>query len=111
VTLAVKADGQWPLFGAAQLSLDPYTGAVLRHEVYRDYTPGRKIRTWLRFLHTGEALGWPGQLLAGLVSLGATVLVWTGFALAWRRFFRRGRVGASDLPGVMAAADQESPAA
>jgi uncharacterized iron-regulated membrane protein len=41
----------------------------------------------MRFLHTGEALGWPGQLLAGLFSLFSVVLVYTGFALAWRRFF------------------------
>jgi uncharacterized iron-regulated membrane protein len=111
VTLAVKETGQWPLFGAAQLSIDPFTGAVLRREVYGDYTPGRKIRTWLRFLHTGEALGWPGQLLVGLVSLGATLLVWTGFALAWRRFVRRRRAAPEALPDVMSAARQESPAA
>jgi uncharacterized iron-regulated membrane protein len=111
VTLAVKEEGQWPLFGAAQLSLDPFTGKVLRREVYADYTPGRKIRTWLRFLHTGEALGWPGQLLAGLVSLGATLLVWTGFALAWRRFFRRRQSVPRALPDVMPAAERESTAA
>jgi len=40
----------------------------------------------LRFAHTGEVLGLPGQTVAGLVSLGAAVLVWTGLALAWRRF-------------------------
>ena len=40
---------------------------------------------WLRFLHTGEALGWPGQLVAGIASLGGVMLVWTGLALAVRR--------------------------
>jgi uncharacterized iron-regulated membrane protein len=40
----------------------------------------------MRFAHTGEVLGLPGQTVAGIVSAGAVVLVWTGFALAWRRF-------------------------
>ena len=47
---------------------------------------GRKARTWARFLHTGEAGGVPGQILASLASLGGTLLVWTGLALVWRRF-------------------------
>ena len=40
----------------------------------------------MRFAHTGEVLGIPGQTIAGVVSAGGAVLVWTGFALAWRRF-------------------------
>jgi uncharacterized iron-regulated membrane protein len=42
---------------------------------------------WFRFLHTGEAGGWPGQTLAGLASAGAAVLVYTGLSLALRRLF------------------------
>jgi hypothetical protein len=46
-------------------------------------------------------LGLPGQTIAGLVSAGAVVLGWTGFALAWRRFrawlARRGH-GAARAP-------------
>ena len=40
----------------------------------------------LRFAHTGEVLGLPGQFVAGLVSLGGVILVYTGFALSYRRF-------------------------
>ena len=40
----------------------------------------------MRFLHTGEALGFFGKLVAALASIGGALLVWTGFALAWRRF-------------------------
>jgi hypothetical protein len=40
----------------------------------------------MRFAHTGEVLGIPGQTVAGLVSAGAVVLVWTGIALTLRRF-------------------------
>lgn len=48
-------------------------------------TPARRARIFLRFLHTGEVYGWWGQTLAGLGSLAALFLVWTGLALAWRR--------------------------
>jgi uncharacterized iron-regulated membrane protein len=40
----------------------------------------------MRFGHTGEYWGLAGQTIAGIVSLGAAVLMWTGLALAWRRF-------------------------
>ena len=36
--------------------------------------------------HTGEVLGIPGQTIAGLATAGSVVLVWTGLALAWRRW-------------------------
>ena len=40
----------------------------------------------MRFAHTGEVLGLAGQTVAGVVSAGGVVLVWTGIALALRRF-------------------------
>ena len=57
-----------------------------RWETFDDGTPGRRLRLWLRFLHTGEALGLAGQTLAALASGCAVVLGYTGFSLAWRRF-------------------------
>ncbi len=42
----------------------------------------------MRFAHTGEVLGLPGQTIAGVATAGSVVLVWTGIALA----LRRGRV-------------------
>ena len=89
VALTVVEKGQWPLFANTQVTLDPFTGAVLRQESFRDYNLGRQVRSWTRFLHTGEALGIVGKSLAALASGGALLLVWTGFALAWRRFFFR----------------------
>ncbi|AKJ08426.1 Putative iron-regulated membrane protein [Archangium gephyra] len=98
VTLAIREQGGWPLFAAAQVSFDPFTGQVLRRETFADYNTGRKARTWMRFLHTGEALGWVGQLLAAIASLGGVLLVWTGFALSWRRFFPSRRPSATAQP-------------
>ncbi len=94
VTLAIKTKGQWPLFATTTLTLDPYTGNVLKKEGYADQNLGRQIRSWTRFLHTGEALGVVGKAVAGLASAGALLLVWTGFALTLRRFF--GRLPKSD---------------
>jgi uncharacterized iron-regulated membrane protein len=85
VQLIVRQRDARPRFAAIQLWADPFTGRILREERYADLPAGRKARMWLRFLHTGEALGWPGQLIAGMASLGTVVLVWTGLALALRR--------------------------
>jgi uncharacterized iron-regulated membrane protein len=62
------------------------TGEVQKWETFADQTPGRRLRSWLRFAHTGEYYGLTGQTIAGLVSAGGVVLVWTGLALALRRF-------------------------
>ncbi len=48
-------------------------------------SPGQRARTWLRFAHTGEQYGFAGQTIAGLASLAACFLAYTGLALAWRR--------------------------
>jgi uncharacterized iron-regulated membrane protein len=61
-------------------------GAVERWETFADQTRGRRLRSWLRFAHTGEFYGLTGQTIAGVVSAGAVVLAWTGIALACRRF-------------------------
>ncbi len=70
-----------------QLVLDRTTGAVTRWEPFSSYTRGRQLRSILRFAHTGEVAGLAGQTIAGLVSLGGAVLVFTGLALALRRFY------------------------
>lgn len=67
------------------LLLDPTSGAVAEWRPFQSQSPGRQARSWVRFLHTGEALGIVGQTVAGLVSLTTVLMVWTGLALAWRR--------------------------
>lgn len=51
-------------------------------------SPGQKARRFLRFVHTGEVYGFIGQTLAGLASLAAVILVYTGLSLAIRRLVR-----------------------
>jgi len=68
------------------LTFDRRDGSLLTDVVVaQTQTPARRARIYLRFLHTGEVYGWWGQTLAGLASLAALFLVWTGLALAWRR--------------------------
>lgn len=73
------------------LTVDLKTGAESGWETFEDFNTGRQLRLWSRWVHTGEAGGWIGQTLAGLASLAAALLVWTGFALTWKRFFKKRR--------------------
>ena len=70
---------------AGFLTVDAATGAVRRWESFADDSPGRRARQFLRYAHTGEYWGLGGQLLAGLFSLAAALMVWTGLSLALRR--------------------------
>ena len=100
VSITVRELNGWPLFASIQLSVDPCTGSILKTESFADYNSGRKVRTWMRFLHTGEALGFAGKLIAALASLGGALLVWTGLALACRRFVAWRRKPAAEVPLV-----------
>ena len=71
------------------LTLDPVTAAVVKWEPYASYNLGRTLRAWVRPVHTGEAGGVVGQMVAALASACGVLLVWTGLALAWRRFRAR----------------------
>jgi uncharacterized iron-regulated membrane protein len=68
-----------------QLTVDKASGQVARWEPFSANSKGRQLRSVLRFAHTGEVLGVVGQTIAGIVSAGGAVLVWTGLALAFRR--------------------------
>jgi len=109
VAVTLRAAGETPVNANHQLQLDPFTGAVLQATAPSDASAGRRLRSWLRFLHTGEALGLFGQILAGLASLGAVVLVWTGLALSWRRFFRRRRTATGAKESLSASAGDAIP--
>ncbi len=89
VNITVRQSSGLPLVRNHQVSLNPYTGEVLETKTFADNSLGQQLRIWVRYLHTGEALGWPGQFVAALACFAGLMLVWTGFALTWRRFFKR----------------------
>jgi len=91
VTVLIQEPTAPHIFARSQLALNRSSAEVIKWEPYAAASPGRKLRVWVRGLHTGEALGFAGQTVAGLASLGGCFLVWTGFAMAWRRFRYRKR--------------------
>jgi len=74
----------------SQLVVNPFTGEILRNESLSDYTFARALRMLAKPVHTGEAGGLFGATLGVIATLGALVLIYTGFALSWRRFFQKG---------------------
>lgn len=87
LTITVRERASWPRTATTTLTLNPYSGAVLSRTGYAELNAAQQVRSWTRFLHTGEAVGWMGQLVAGIACLGGLFLVYTGFALSGRRFF------------------------
>jgi uncharacterized iron-regulated membrane protein len=78
------------------LTLERASAEVVTWEPFSSQSPGRRLRSILRFAHTGEVLGLTGQTIAGLVSAASVVLAYTGIALALRRLsaWRRRRTRA-----------------
>lgn len=70
------------------------TGEPTTWQTFDSLSAGRQARSIMRFTHTGEVLGFWGQTIAGLVSLGGAVLVYTGLMLSLRRFVAWRRRGA-----------------
>jgi uncharacterized iron-regulated membrane protein len=93
------------------LTLNRATGEVVRFETFDSLSRGRQLRSWLRFSHTGEYYGLVGQTIAGLVSAGGAVLVYTGLALALRRFLAwRKRKSAATVTEAVAGERQSTAA-
>ena len=70
------------------LTVDASNAEVMAWTPFVRETAGTRARRWMRYLHTGEAYGFVGQTVGGLASLAGIIMVWTGFALALRRFQR-----------------------
>lgn len=70
---------------AYSLFFDTHSGKQTNIQRKSDWSRGGQAWGTARFLHTGEYFGFIGQTIAGLVSLLACVLVYTGVVLAWRR--------------------------
>ena len=88
VTVMIEEAASLHPYPRSTLTLDAATAGVVKWEPFASYNLGRTLRTWVRPVHTGEAGGFIGQLIAALASAGAVVLVYTGLALAWRRLWQ-----------------------
>ena len=74
------------IMGRASLTLDAGSTEVVKWEPYAEKNSAVRARSWMRFLHTGESLGLTGQIIGFIACIGGAFLVYTGFALAFRRF-------------------------
>lgn len=71
--------------------VDTMNGRVVAEQSFNELSTYRKVRSYIRFLHTGEIYGLFGQTLAGIASLIACLLVYTGVAMSLRRWQRSKR--------------------
>jgi len=85
VSFSMSDRDHWNSFARSTLTLNGQTGAETTWEPYTQTSRGQKLRGWMRFAHTGELGGRPGEAIAGLASAGGAFLVWTGVSLALRR--------------------------
>lgn len=89
------------------ITVNRASAGVMKVETFEQLSASRRARRWLRFAHTGEVYGIPGQTIASLTSAGGAVLVYTaGIALALRRFWswiRRRRTRAEVIDASLAA--------
>ena len=88
-----ESDSRIPLTRST-LKLNTANAAFVEWAPFSEVNLGNRITTWLRWIHTGEAAGWIGQLIAGLATAAAVVLGWTGLSLSYRRlrqFLKRRR--------------------
>jgi uncharacterized iron-regulated membrane protein len=84
--------GQRSLVRTVTINLAAST--IVKTSAWENDIAGQRARIIARFGHTGEIAGLWGQWLAFLACLVGLVLVYTGFALSWRRFFpRRAQIG------------------
>lgn len=101
-TLSIQVAAPANLESAAPSGL---RAEVAKRETFESQSLGRRIRTWMRFVHTGEYYGVLGQTIAGIASAAGILLVYTGFALALRRFaaWRRRQVPGNAVEQAKAA--------
>ena len=68
------------------VAINSLSGEIVDRQSFEQLSAYRQARSYIRFLHTGEAFGLVGQTLAGIASLLACLLVYTGVMLSWRRW-------------------------
>lgn len=107
----VDRGGRGQVHLRTMLNLDTTQGKVLPSpDDLSQQNLGRRLRMYSRYLHTGELFGVVGQTIAALCTVAALLLVWTGFALAWRRFFGRRRSAAAEPTAPTAPVVEVDPA-
>lgn len=66
--------------------IDGFNGELIEEMKFEQKSTYSKLRSYIRFGHTGEVFGILGQTIAGIASLLACLLVYTGVMLSWKRY-------------------------
>lgn len=69
----------------SQVTIEQYSGAVLRVQGPQVASMGDHVLAWLFPLHTGQAFGLPGRIVLVILGVAPTCLYMTGFILWWNR--------------------------
>lgn len=86
ITAQITTPGHAGKYARSQLTLDAATGEERKWEPFAEQGRGRRLRAFVVLVHTGRVGGPVGQTLALLSCAAALLLIWTGMAMAWRRF-------------------------
>jgi uncharacterized iron-regulated membrane protein len=108
--LRIKQANSGPSHADSRVTFDLKTGAVLDWQTFSEQSRGQRWSAWIRDIHTGEWGGWIGETLALATALGLLLLVWTGLALSWRRFFGRAKRSSKIAAAPQEEQDRSAPA-
>ncbi|HQZ97889.1 MAG TPA: PepSY-associated TM helix domain-containing protein [Pyrinomonadaceae bacterium] len=88
------------IFARSTLTLDAASGEITKWDPYEKRNAAQQLRSWSRFTHTGESFGIIGQIIGFIACIGGAFLVYTGFALTFRRLtgWVRKRSNETSLP-------------
>ncbi|MDQ8194964.1 PepSY-associated TM helix domain-containing protein [Coraliomargarita sp. SDUM461004] len=82
----VQEAGQWfPYNRPSELLVDLHSGVITAQRQPSDLSLREKLHSSLRYIHTGEAGLLPGKIIAFLGCFAGLILVYSGFALSYRR--------------------------
>lgn len=87
VSADIQAAHAWPPFDTITARWLDRTGVISEKTFYTSSGPGMRLRRWVRLLHSGDAFNGPSRFIAILGCLAGCFLVWTGYSMAYRRFF------------------------
>lgn len=85
-SVALKFPEDYTPLGRTRMTIDPYSGKVLRVQSSREMSsPMKYAQMWNREIHTGDIMNMPTRILAAFFSLMLPVLAITGPLIWWNR--------------------------
>ncbi|MBO9618578.1 MAG: PepSY domain-containing protein [Niabella sp.] len=96
-TISKNNADAWNTAAADKLTIDAYSGSVLKKEVFASKTAGQKIAASIRSIHTGEIFGWCSKIIYFISCFIATSLPVTG-TFIWINKMKKKKPRSSKIP-------------